>query len=147
MRHAEPNWCRPGGQSHSTVCRGLQHLREVYQPACCSTGDPSHITFCGAQGPAAFRSAQLCLQEGTQADLILQSLEACSICLRILVAPGMPKQIFREDIVELMLDLTRFQLLHNVLVFHDERIRQANKSTAGQGELSLLASTLALHCA
>ena len=47
-----------------------------------------------------------------QADLILQSLEACSICLRIVLAPGMPKQIFREDIMELTQDLTRFQLLH-----------------------------------
>ena len=89
----------------------------------------------------------LWLQEGTQADLILQSLEACSICLRILVAPAMPKQIFREDIIELMLDVTRFQLLHSVLVFHDERICQANKSTAGQGEHSLLASISALQCA
>ena len=88
----------------------------------------------------------LCLQEGMQADLILQSLEACCICLRILLAPGMPKQIFREDTIELLLDLTRFQLLHSVLVFHDERICRANKSTAGQGEHSLLASLLALQC-
>eukprot|EP00891_Asterochloris_glomerata_P005418 jgi/Astpho2/5418/Aster-07368 len=100
---------------------GLQHL----------WGKP-HLALWSLRACSICCSSVLCLQEGTQADLILQGLEACSICLRILVAPGMPKQIFREDVIELMLDLTRFQLLHNVLVFHDERIRQANKLSAGQ---------------
>ena len=126
----------------------LQHLCEVYRSACCFAGVPKPLSrSVEPRACSTLPSPVLCLQEGTQADLILQSLEACSICLRILVAPGMPKQIVREDTIELMLDLARFQLLHSVLGFHDERIRQANKLTAGQGEHPPLAGTLALHCA
>lgn len=143
VRRAQPNGALQEANATYKYMGGLQHLCEAYQPARCTAGGKPHLALWSLRACSICCSSVLCLQEGTQADLILQGLEACSICLRILVAPGMPKQIFREDVIELMLDLTRFQLLHSVLVFHDERIRQANKLSAGQGEQSLLACFLA----
>ena len=58
---------------------------------------------------------------------ILLSLEACMACLQVLAAPGMPKQVYKEELIDRLVGLVRFQLLHNVLVFHDAALCQAHR--------------------
>lgn len=55
------------------------------------------------------------------------SLEACTACLQVLAAPGMPKQVYKEEIIDRLVGIVRFQLLHNVLVFHDSALCQAQR--------------------
>ena len=55
------------------------------------------------------------------------SLEACTACLQVLAAPGMPKQVYKEEMIDRLVGLVRFQLLHNVLVFYDAALCQAQR--------------------
>ena len=48
-------------------------------------------------------------------------------CLQVLAAPGMPKQVYKEEVIDCLAGLVRFQLLHNVLVFHDSALCQAQR--------------------
>lgn len=58
---------------------------------------------------------------------ILLSVEACMACLQILAAPGMPKQMYKEELIDRLVGLVRFHLLHNVLVFYDAALCQAQR--------------------
>jgi hypothetical protein len=40
----------------------------------------------------------------------------------------MPKQVYQEDTIELILESTKLNLLSNVLSFHDARICQIHRS-------------------
>lgn len=55
------------------------------------------------------------------------SLEACTACLQVLAAPGMPKQVYKEELIDNLVGFVRFQLMHNVLVFHDAALCQAQR--------------------
>ena len=55
------------------------------------------------------------------------SLEACAACLHVLAAPGMPKQVYKEELIDRLVGFIRFQLMHNVLVFHDAALCQASR--------------------
>lgn len=48
-------------------------------------------------------------------------------CLQLLAAPGMPKQVYKEELIDRLVSLVRFQLLHNVLVFYDAALCQAQR--------------------
>lgn len=48
-------------------------------------------------------------------------------CLQLLAAPGMPKQVYKEELIDRLVGLVRFQLLHNVLVFYDAALCQAQR--------------------
>ncbi len=48
-------------------------------------------------------------------------------CLQILAAPGMPKQVYKEELIDRLVGLVRFHLLHNVLVFYDAALCQAQR--------------------
>lgn len=66
------------------------------------------------------------------------ALEAASVCLKIMVAPGIPKQVYNEDVIEAVIDIVKFNLTHNVLVFHDARLRQIHRPTLfDSGEATL----------
>lgn len=67
-----------------------------------------------------------------QADLeqqnqLLLSLEACAACLHVLSAPNMPKQVYKEELIDKILALVKYHLLHNVLVYYNAGICQANR--------------------
>ena len=62
-----------------------------------------------------------------QQDKVLLSLEACMACLQILAAPNMPKQMYKEELIDKLVGFVRFQLLHNVLVFFDAALCQASR--------------------
>ncbi|DBB01136.1 TPA: hypothetical protein ACH3X1_001027 [Trebouxia sp. C0004] len=69
-----------------------------------------------------------CAQDDIQQQAqILLSMEACMACLQILAAPGMPKQAYKEELIDRLVGLVRFQLLHNVLVFYDAALCQAHR--------------------
>lgn len=55
------------------------------------------------------------------------SLEACAACLHVLSAPNMPKQVYKEELIDKILALVKYHLLHNVLVYYDAGICQANR--------------------
>lgn len=57
----------------------------------------------------------------------MMSLEACTACLQVLAAAGMPKQVYREELIDRLVGFIRFQLMHNVLVFHDAALCQAQR--------------------
>lgn len=46
-----------------------------------------------------------------------------------MAAPNMPKQIYDEDLIEIMLDTAKLHLMNNVLVFYDARLRQLHRPT------------------
>ena len=65
--------------------------------------------------------------DADQQHEILLSLEACMACLQILAAPNMPKQVYKEELIDKLVGVVRFQLLHNVLVFYDAALCQAHR--------------------
>jgi hypothetical protein len=60
---------------------------------------------------------------------IMLALEAANVGLKIMIAPDIPKQTYNEDIIEAVIDIVKFNLTHNVLVFHDPRLRQIHRPT------------------
>lgn len=66
-------------------------------------------------------------EDAQQQGQIMMSLEACTACLQILAAPGMPKQVYKEELIDRLVGFVRFQLMHNVLVFHDAALCQAQR--------------------
>ena len=73
--------------------------------------------------------ASACAQGDDQHQLsaILLSLEACAACLQVLSAPNMPKQVYKEELIDRSVSLMKYHLLKNVLVFYDASICQANR--------------------
>lgn len=65
--------------------------------------------------------------DALQQGQIMMSLEAGAACLQVLAAAGMPKQVYKEELIDRLAGLVRFQLLHNVLVFHDAVLCQAQR--------------------
>ncbi len=59
-------------------------------------------------------------------------------CLQLLAAPGMPKQVYKEELIDRLVGLVRFHLLQNVLVFYDASLCQAQRP-------ELLSSGTAFH--
>ena len=65
--------------------------------------------------------------DGQQQAKILLSVEACMACLQVLAAPRMPKQVYKEELIDRLVGRVRFHLLHNVLVFYDAALCQAQR--------------------
>lgn len=53
--------------------------------------------------------------------------EASVACLYLLTSADMPKQVYQEDIIEAIMDGVKFNLLSNVLPFHDARLCAAHR--------------------
>ncbi len=64
---------------------------------------------------------------------ILVATEASVACLYMLTSPDMPKQVYQEDIIEAIMDSAKFNLLSNVLAFHDARICAAHRPQMASG--------------
>ena len=39
----------------------------------------------------------------------------------------MPKQVYKEELIDRLVGFIRFQLMHNILVFHDAALCQAQR--------------------
>ncbi|BDA45698.1 Nipped-B-like protein [Coccomyxa sp. Obi] len=58
---------------------------------------------------------------------IIEATEASVACLYVLTSADMPKQVYQEDIIEAIMDGVKFNLLSNVLAFHDARLCAAHR--------------------
>ncbi|CAL8470720.1 g10262 [Coccomyxa elongata] len=58
---------------------------------------------------------------------IMVATEASVACLYLLTSVDMPKQVYQEDIIEAIMDGVKFNLLSNVLAFHDARLCAAHR--------------------
>ena len=45
----------------------------------------------------------------------------------VLATPGLPKQAYPEDTIEHALDVVKFNLMSNVMAFHDARLCQIHR--------------------
>ena len=83
---------------------------------------------------AADRGKHTLLKEGDQESdqqvaTALAGMEAAVAALRLSVAAlGSINHIVPEEVLEAAIEVTRFQLQHNVLPFHDARLRAATRS-------------------
>lgn len=80
-----------------------------------------------------------------QLSAILLSLEACAACLQVLSAPNMPKQVYKEELIDRSVSLMKYHLLKNVLVFYDASICQANRPNLLEEQGALHVQQTLLH--
>lgn len=55
---------------------------------------------------------------------VLVALEAIQISLVIMTTPGMPKHVFHEELIDRMVEVTRFHIVQNIFTFFDPAYRQ-----------------------
>jgi hypothetical protein len=68
------------------------------------------------------------LQENSSnATKIISALEACLASLYVLTSSKMPKQVYQEDSIEMIIEEVKHNLMSNVLSFHDARICQIHR--------------------
>ncbi|CAK0782901.1 hypothetical protein CVIRNUC_006096 [Coccomyxa viridis] len=77
--------------------------------------------------------------EGSDSADIAKATEACIAALYVLATPGLPKQAYPEDTIEHALDVLKFNLMSNVMAFHDARLCQIHRphllaAAAGEAE-------------
>eukprot|EP00887_Chlorella_sp_A99_P005943 scaffold29.g5943.t1 len=68
---------------------------------------------------------------------VLTGMEAAIAALHIMTVPDMPPPVYNEDVMESIIELTRFHLTFNAFPFHDARLRAAHRpklGTAGEEE-------------
>jgi hypothetical protein len=71
-------------------------------------------------------------ESSPQVASALAALEAAVVALRLSVnASTTELHVVSEEVLEAAVDATRFQLQHNVLPFHDARLRAATRPTLG----------------
>lgn len=86
---------------------------------------------------AADRGRHTLLQEGDeegnpQVVTVLGAMEAAVAALRLSVAAlGSSEHVVSEEVLEAAVEVTRFQLQHNILPFHDARLRAATRPELG----------------
>ena len=72
-------------------------------------------------------ASSLAQAEGSDSADIAKATEACIAALYVLATPGLPKQAYPEDTIELALDVLKFNLMSNVMAFHDPRLCQIHR--------------------
>lgn len=58
---------------------------------------------------------------------IAMAVEACIAALYALSTPGLPKQAYPEDTIERAVEVLKFNLMSNVMAFHDTRLCQIHR--------------------
>jgi cohesin loading factor subunit SCC2 len=66
-------------------------------------------------------------EDAAHVQQVQAATEAAALALRIMTIPNAPQQVFNEELIDLILDMTRFHLLHNVYPFYDARFRAAHR--------------------
>lgn len=57
-------------------------------------------------------------------DAVAASLESAACCLQVLAAPGLPQQLYREELVTGLVTLAKYHIQYNLLVMHDVKYRR-----------------------
>lgn len=52
------------------------------------------------------------------------ALEAAACCLQVLASPGLPQQLYREELVTGLVTLAKYHLQYNLLVMYDGKYRR-----------------------
>jgi len=55
------------------------------------------------------------------------AIEASIAALYVLATPGLPKQAYSEDTIERTVDIIKFNIMSNVMAFHDARLCQIHR--------------------
>lgn len=76
------------------------------------------------------------MQEGSDSADISVAMEAAIAALYVLATPGLPKQAYPEDTIERAVEILKFNLMSNVMAFHDARLCQIHRPhlLAGSGK-------------
>ena len=94
---------------------------------------------CPLAAPCHQHGSSLAQAEGSDGADIARATEACIAALYVLATPGLPKQAYPEDTVEHALDVLKFNLMSNVMAFHDARLCQIHRPhllAAAAGEVA-----------
>eukprot|EP00897_Mesotaenium_endlicherianum_P005542 jgi/Mesen1/5015/ME000025S04414 len=65
---------------------------------------------------------------------IVSTFEAAQIATAIMTANDMPKHVFSEEIIDKIIEVTRFHIVHNIFVFFDPSYRQIHKESNHEEE-------------
>ncbi len=90
------------------------------------------------KGHLGLGSSRICCSSFMQKDApavaaSLLALEAAACSLQILSAPGLPSELYQQELLDACLATIKFQLQYNVLVFHDLRYRRLYRQGSLQG--------------
>jgi len=83
----------------------------------------------------AFHYAHAVQEDSSDGADISVAIEASIAALYVLATPGLPKQAYSEDTIERTVDIIKFNLMSNVMAFHDARLCQIHRPhlLAGSG--------------
>ena len=101
--------------------------------------DARILVLCPLAAPFYQHTSSLVQAEGSDSADIAKATEACIAALYVLATPGLPKQAYPEDTIEHALDVLKFNLMSNVMAFHDARLCQIHRPhllAAAAGELA-----------
>ncbi|CAK9860438.1 unnamed protein product [Sphagnum jensenii] len=65
--------------------------------------------------------------------MVMSALESVQISLMIMTGPGMAKQIYKEELIDHLIDFSRYQIVHTIFPAYDALYHQIHKG-AGAGE-------------
>lgn len=66
-------------------------------------------------------------EDGADSADISAAVEASIAALYVLATPGLAKQAYPEDTIERTVEVLKFNLMSNVMAFHDPRLCQIHR--------------------
>ena len=121
-------------------CRSTQSQEESSHHAdTAAATEACTCVLCPLPAPLYQHESSLAQAEGSDSADIAKATEACIAALYVLATPGLPKQAYPEDTIEHALDVLKFNLMSNVMAFHDARLCQIHRPhllAAAAGESS-----------
>ncbi|KAG6556205.1 hypothetical protein Mapa_002146 [Marchantia paleacea] len=70
--------------------------------------------------------------DGESFVLVMSALEAVQISLLIMTVRSMPKQLYKEEIIDHIIEFSRYQIVHTVFSAYDPVYRQLHKKSGGE---------------
>ncbi|KJE90449.1 hypothetical protein CAOG_001761 [Capsaspora owczarzaki ATCC 30864] len=92
------------------------------------------------------------------ADTVIQSLTAAAITMDILTTPGMPRQIYLDEVIENVISLCRYQMTNNIFPAYDDSMglgssrferastKKGKKASADSGPAKFVLGVYRLLC-
>ena len=66
-------------------------------------------------------------EDSSDSTDIAVAVEACIAALYVLATPDLPKRAYPEDTIERAVEVLKFNLMSNVMAFHDARLCQIHR--------------------
>ncbi|CAM6093121.1 unnamed protein product [Calypogeia fissa] len=67
-------------------------------------------------------------------SVIMAALEAVQISLLVMTEESMPRQVYKEEIIHRIIDITRYHIVHTVFTAYDPVYRQMHKKQQGDDD-------------